>query len=130
MTAHFMFYPSNGNMETINFSADGDTVFNRISKFSRHRVKTIMNLNPYIMMICISGLIMICKDCQNDKKSTYQHGCSILQSISYTPSQFSINAKTVAQKTGEEKIKTETFGSGYQPGYYRMFGYLLHLINY
>ena len=33
----FYVLSSNGNIETINFSADGDTVYNRISKFSGSR---------------------------------------------------------------------------------------------
>ena len=49
------------------------------------------------------------------KKALYQHGMFDPSNDSYTPSQFSINAKTVAQKTGEEKIKLKPSAAAINP---------------
>ena len=110
----FYVLASNGNVETINFSAKGDTVYNRISKFpgsdkNKNEFESLYYDDLY------NGLIMICKDCEDDKKSAVSAWRFDPSNDTYTPSQFSINVKTIAQKIGEEKIKLKPSAAAINP---------------
>ena len=58
---------------------------------------------------------MICKDCEDDKKSTVSAWTFDPSNDTYTPSQFSINVKTIAEKLGEEKIKLKPSAAAINP---------------
>ncbi len=110
----FYVLASNGNIETLNFSPKGDTVFNRISKFpgsdkDKNEFESLYYDELY------DGLIMICKNCEDDKKSTVSAWIFDPSNDTYTPSQFSINVKTIAEKIGEEKIKLKPSAAAINP---------------
>jgi uncharacterized protein YjiK len=110
----FYVLENNGNIETLNFSEKGDTIFNRKSKFpgkdkSKNEFESLYYDDLY------HGLIMICKDCEDDKKSTVSAWTFDPSNDTYTPSQFSINAKIIAEKLGEEKIKLKPSAAAINP---------------
>jgi DNA-binding beta-propeller fold protein YncE len=110
----FYILESNGNIETVNFSAKGDTIFNRISKFpgsgdEKNDFESIYYDDLY------GGLIMICKDCEKDKKSLVSAWTFDPLNDTYTPSQFSINAKVIAKRLGEDKIKLKPSAAAINP---------------
>jgi len=111
---NFYVLESNGNIETLNFSAKGDTIFNRKSKFpgmdkKKNEFESLYYDDLY------RALIMICKDCEDDKKSTVSAWTFDPSNDTYTPSQFSINVKTIAEKLGEEKIKLKPSAAAINP---------------
>ena len=111
---NFYVLESNGNIETLNFSAKGDTIFNRKSKFpGKDKKKNEFESLYYDDLY--HGLIMICKDCEDDKKSTVSAWTFDPSNDTYTPSQFSINVKTIAEKLGEEKIKLKPSAAAINP---------------
>lgn len=110
----FYVLQSNGNIETVNFSARGDTIFNRKSKFSqtdkkKNEFESLYYDNEY------NKVIMICKDCEDDKKNTVSSWAFDPSNDTYAPFQFSINVKTIAKKLGEEKIKLKPSAAAINP---------------
>lgn len=110
----FYVLESNGNIETLNFSEKGDTIFNRKSKFPegdkrKNEFESIYYDDTY------HGLIMICKDCENDKKNSVSAWTFDPSNDTYTPSQFSINVKSIAEKTREEKLKLKPSAAAINP---------------
>ena len=105
---------SNGNIETLNFSQKGDTIFNRKSIFPEENKKR----NEFESMYYdeqYKGLVMICKDCEDDKKNKVSAWNFDPASDTYTPSQFSIDVKTIAEKTGNKKIKFKPSAAAINP---------------
>ena len=110
----FYVLQSNGDIVTLNFSDRGDTLFNRKSKFpgsdkKKNEFESIYYDDFY------HGLIMICKDCEDDKKSSVSAWTFDPSNDSYTPSQFSINVKTIAQKLGVGKLKLKPSAAAVNP---------------
>ncbi len=110
----FYVLQSNGNIVTINFSKEGDTIFNRTSKFPGDNKKKNEFESIYYDDL-YRGLIMICKDCEDDKKSSVSAWTFDPSNDSYTPSQFSINVKTIAQKLGVGKLKLKPSAAAVNP---------------
>ena len=110
----FYVLESNGNIETLNFSARGDTVFNRRSKFPENDAKK----NEFESLYYDSDfnkIIMVCKDCENDKKNTVSSWEFDPSNDGYTLSHFLINTKTIAEKLGEKKIKLKPSAATVNP---------------
>jgi len=110
----FYVLESNGNIKTLNFSAKGDTVFNRKSKFPENDNKK----NEFESLYYDSEynkIIMVCKDCEDDKKNTVSSWAFDPSNDRYTPSPFLINTKTIAEKLGEEKIKLKPSAATINP---------------
>ncbi|KAA9040650.1 hypothetical protein FW778_01010 [Ginsengibacter hankyongi] len=110
----FYVLESNGNIDALNFSAKGDTIFNRKSKFPGNDKKK----NEFESLYYDSDynkIIMICKDCEDDKKNTVSSWAFDPSNDHYILSQFLINTKTIAEKLGEEKIKLKPSAATINP---------------
>ena len=66
--AAFFILESNGNVETLNFSKKGDTIYNRRTIFPGDN-KKLMEFESLYYDDQYKGLVMICKDCEDDKRS-------------------------------------------------------------
>jgi len=110
----FYVLQSNGNVVTINFSEKGDTIFNRRSVFPG----SDRNKNEFESMYyddLYNGLIVLCKDCENDKKNDVSAWDFDPSNDRYSPSQFSLNVKTIAEKLGTEKLKLKPSAAAINP---------------
>lgn len=110
----FFILASNGNIDALNFSANGDTIFRRKIKFpkadkKRNEFESLYYDDQH------KGFVMICKDCDDDKKSAVSAWNFNPEDDSYAPSDFSIDASTVAEKLGEKKIKLKPSGAAINP---------------
>ncbi|MEO8414514.1 MAG: SdiA-regulated domain-containing protein [Ginsengibacter sp.] len=110
----FYILESNGNIETLNFSVNGDTIFNRKSVFpsqdkSRNEFESLYYNEEN------NGLVIVCKDCENDKKNAVSAWDFDPAADTYTPSGFSINVKPVAKITGEDKLKLKPSATAVNP---------------
>ena len=96
----FYVLQSNGNIQTLQFSPEGDTIFKRESSFPVEKDKK----NEFESMYYdeeSKGLVMICKDCQGDKNNSVSAWNFDPSTGTYTPSAFSIDVSHIAKKTGE-----------------------------
>ncbi len=110
----FYILESNGNIETLNFSAAGDTIFNRKSNFPAEDKKK----NEFESLYYDNEnnkLCLICKDCEDDTKNKVSSWAFDPSNDSYHPSPFSIDAKFVAKKLGVEKIKLKPSAAAVNP---------------
>ena len=110
----FYILVSNGNIDAINFSAKGDTIFRRKIKFPKADIKK----NEFESLYYdeqYNGLIMICKNCEADKKSFVSAWNFNPETDTYLPADFSIDARSVAKKMGEEKIKLKPSAATINP---------------
>lgn len=99
----FYVLESNGNIHTINFSEKGDTIFTKKNVFPLKKNKNEFETLYYDQFR--KAFILLCKDCQGDKKSFLTAwGYDPLTGI-YTPSIFTINVDAIAKKTGKDEIK-------------------------
>jgi uncharacterized protein YjiK len=110
----FYVLESNGNISALNFSAKGDTIFNRKSKFpgkdkKKNEFESLYYDEEY------HQLNMICKDCKVDKKNVVSSWTFDPSNDSYTVSQFSINVKPIKQKLGEQEIKLKPSAAAINP---------------
>lgn len=110
----FYILESNGNIETVNFSAKGDTIFNRKSKFpqienKKNEFESLYYDDEY------KKVIMICKDCEGDKKSAVSSWIFDPSNDTYAPFQFSINVKAVAEKLGDRELKLKPSAATLNP---------------
>lgn len=110
----FYVLESNGNIHTINFSEKGDTIFTRKNVFPAKG----KNKNEFESLYYDEqrkAFILICKDCQGDKKSSLTAwGYDPLTGI-YTPAVFTINVDAIAKKTGKEEIKFKPSAAAINP---------------
>jgi uncharacterized protein YjiK len=100
----FYVLESNGNIQTLQFSPNGDTIFKRRGIFpvennQRNEFESIYYDEKS------SGLVMICKNCEADKKNSVSAWGFDPESGTYTESSFSIDAGHIAKKTRQEKLK-------------------------
>ena len=110
----FYILESNGNIETLNFSGRGDTIFNRKSVFplqdkSRNEFESLYYNEQN------NALVIVCKDCEDDKKKAVSAWDFDPAFDTYTPSGFSINVNPIAKKTGEEKLKLKPSAAAVNP---------------
>ena len=110
----FYVLESNGNIQSLRFSAKGDTIFKRRSIFpAKNSKKNEFETLYYDEQS--NGLIMICKDCEADKKSSVSAWNFNLESDTYTPSAFSINVLQIAKKTMQENLKFQPSAAAVNP---------------
>jgi uncharacterized protein YjiK len=110
----FYILESNGNIETLNFSPKGDTIYNRKSIFpAKDKKKNDFESVYYDEQS--KGLVVICKECEDDKKNAVSAWGFDPQSDTYTPSLFSIDVNAIAKKTGEKKIKFKPSAAAINP---------------
>jgi len=105
---------SNGNIETLNFSPKGDTIFNRKSIFpadykKKNEFESLYYDEQY------KGFVMICKDCEDDKKNAVSAWNFDPASDKYTPSVFSINVTPIAKKTDNKKLQLKPSAAAINP---------------
>lgn len=98
----FYILESNGNIHTLNFSKNGDTIYRRKSIFPYNKQ------NEFESLYYDDGykkLVMICKDCKADKKGATKAWSFDPETEIYTPDLFTITLNTVVKKLGKPKIK-------------------------
>ena len=81
----FYVLESNGNIQALRFSMKGDTIFKRRSIFPAEKNKKNEFESLYYDERS-KGLIMICKNCEADKKNSVSAWNFNLESDTYTPS--------------------------------------------
>ena len=110
----FFVMQSNGDIESLNFSANGDTIYRRKNVFPNADKQT----NEFESMYYddqANGLMMICKDCEADKKKTVSSWRFDPENGVYSTSDFSIDVTPVAKKLGEEKLKLKPSAATINP---------------
>ncbi|MBA2249915.1 MAG: SdiA-regulated domain-containing protein [Chitinophagaceae bacterium] len=103
---------SNGDIETLRFS--NDTVHTNKKIFENADKKT----NEFETLYFddkYNQLVMLCKDCEDDKKKIVTAWGFNPDSAVYTPSLFSIDVKPVAEKTKEEKLHLKPSAAAVNP---------------
>lgn len=110
----FFVMQSNGDIECLNFSPNGDTIFRTKIAFpegdkQKNEFESMYYDEKY------KGLIMICKDCEDDKKNKVSAWKFNPETDVYTPSTFSIDVETVAKKLKEEKMKLKPSAATINP---------------
>lgn len=98
----FYVLQSNGNIFTINFYHDGDSLVVLKSKFDDSKKNEFESLYYDDEL---QQLVMICKDCKDDKRGTVTAWGYDPKSETYTSSIFQINVKDIENITGEKKMK-------------------------
>jgi hypothetical protein len=96
----FYVLESNGNIHTINFSEKGDTIFTRKNEFPGKKDE----FESLYYDSTKNLLILLCKDCQEDKKNSLSAFSFDPQTGNYAKA-YTINVDAIAQKTGKEKLK-------------------------
>jgi uncharacterized protein YjiK len=110
----FFILTSTGNIDAINFSSRGDTIFRRKIKFPKADKKK----NEFESLYYDeqrNGLVMICKDCDADKKNTVSAWNFNPENDTYASSDFSVDADNIAKRIGEKKIKLKPSGAAVNP---------------
>ena len=110
----FYVLESNGNIQTLRFSLKGDTIFKRKGIFPADNEKTNEFESIYYDEGS-KGLVMICKDCEADKKKSVSSWSFDPSSGTYTPSAFAIDADHIAKKIGEKKLKFKPSAAAINP---------------
>lgn len=108
----FYVLESNGNIYTLRFSNRGDTIYSRKSIFPEKKK------NEFESIYWDDGyqkLIMICKDCKEDKKGITSAWGFDPQTEKYTPSVFTISSDLIQKRTGETKFKFKPSGATINP---------------
>jgi uncharacterized protein YjiK len=99
----FYVLQSNGTIHTLNFSANGDTIFTRKNPFPEGDKKNEFESLYYDDEK--KSFVMICKDCAGDHKKSVSSWGFDPETGKYTFSLFTIDMEPVAKKLGEDKIK-------------------------
>lgn len=100
----FYILASNGNIETLKFSQKGDTIYRRESTFPAADKKK----NKFESIYYDENqakLILVCKSCEEDKKSTVSAWSFDPVTEAYTPDKFSLDVKSIAKRVEEDKLK-------------------------
>ncbi len=110
----FYVLESNGNIEKLKFNSTGDTVVNRRSIFpgdnnKKNEFESLYYDDEY------KGLVMICKDCEDDNSDftsayMYDHANN-----KFTPPIFRIELESIAKKIGVDKIKFRPSAAALNP---------------
>jgi uncharacterized protein YjiK len=96
----FYVLESNGNIHTLQFSPKGDTIYTRKNEFAGKKDE----FESLYYDSTKKQLILLCKDCKEDKKN-------FLSAFSFDPqtgnygTAFTIDVDAIARKIGEEKMK-------------------------
>lgn len=105
---------SDGSVEVLNFTNNGDTIFNRKCKFP-FRDKKKNEFESMYYDANYKGLIVLCKDCDEDKKSKVSAWNFNPENDTYKPATFSIDVKPIAEKTGIDKLKLKPSAAAINP---------------
>lgn len=102
---------SNGDIETLKF--DGDSIITNRSDLAGASKK----LNEFETLYYDDslGLVLICKDCEDDNKQTSTAWGFSPDSIAYNPSLFKINATKIAEMAGEKKLRFKPSAAAINP---------------
>ena len=98
----FYVLESNGNIHTLYFSPGGDTIYSKKSNLSDHKgleFESIYYDEQY------KKLVMICKECEVDKKGATTAWGYDPETKEYTPSLFTIDVDAIAKKIEKKKLK-------------------------
>ncbi len=112
LDSSFYVLESNGNIHTLNFSPNGDTIYSMKSDLSKQKGIEFESLyydENY------KKLLMICKNCEGDKKNASTVWGYDPQTKKYTPSVFTIDVKAIAQKTGKKKLNFKPSAAAINP---------------
>ncbi|MEO7959974.1 MAG: hypothetical protein ABIR19_00410 [Ginsengibacter sp.] len=95
---------SNGNIQTLNFSKEGDTIYNKRSIFpgdnkKKNEFESLYYDDQY------KGFVMICKDCEDDTDQFTTAYIYDPASDSFHFPLFRIDLKQIARQIGDTKIK-------------------------
>ncbi len=99
----FYVLESNGNIHTLKFSPKGDTIYTRKNVFPADKKK-----NEFESLYYDNDrkhLIIICKECEGDKKNSVTAWGYDPDNGNYTPSVFTISVDLIAKKLGDHKMK-------------------------
>ncbi|HXS54911.1 MAG TPA: SdiA-regulated domain-containing protein [Hanamia sp.] len=105
---------SNGNIYSLNFSPKGDTIYSRKSVFPNIDKKR----NEFESLYYddhLKTLVMICKNCEGDKKNSVTASGFDPETGKYTFSLFTIDAAPIAKQAGKNKIKLQPSGAAVNP---------------
>ena len=110
----FYVLQSNGNIESINFSPRGDTIYNRKSQLPGAK-KDANEFESMYYNEQLKKVVLICKDCQSDKKDFVSSLVFNPDDDTYNSSDFTINAKEIAHAIGEKKLKFKPSAAAINP---------------
>lgn len=109
----FYILESNGNIHALKFSTVGDTVTTQTTLFADQKNKN--EFESFYYDSVRQKFILICKDCEADKKPVVTAWDYDAQNKSFTPSVFTINVDLIAQKIGKKEIKFKPSGATINP---------------
>lgn len=109
---NFYVLESNGNIQTLRFSASGDTITTQTSLFP---VKGKNEFETLYYDSVRNSLIMICKDCKADKKNTVSAWSYHPENNSYSQDVFTINVSLIEEKSGEKILKFKPSAAAINP---------------
>ena len=101
---NFYILESNGNIHTLQFSWRGDTITTQTSLFPENG-KGKNEFESLYYDSARKSFVMICKDCNSDKKNTVSAWAYDPESNSFKASVFTINVDLIAAETGDKKLK-------------------------
>jgi uncharacterized protein YjiK len=103
---------SNGDIKSLKFL--GDSIITNKSDLGGNSKKT--NEFETLYFDDSSGLVLLCKACEDDKKKTVTAwGYSFADSLSYNPNLFTIEVKQIAQKIKEDKLHFKPSAAAINP---------------
>jgi uncharacterized protein YjiK len=102
---------SNGDIETLKFK--GDTILTYKSNLAgaskkKNEFETLYYDDAF-------GLVLMCKECEDDKKNIVTALSYSPDSSVYKPNLFSINVKQISDKTGEKKLHFKPSAAAINP---------------
>lgn len=108
----FYVLESNGNIHSLQFSADGDTVYRRKSVFPKNKNKHEFESIYYDEQR--KNLILICKQCEGDKTSVTAWGFDPATG-KYLPSVFTISTDRIAKQLGKKNFEFHPSAAAINP---------------
>lgn len=102
---------SNGDIESLKFN--GDSIIKYKSKFPNAGKK--INEFETLYYDDSLGLVMMCKDCEDDKKKIVTALGYKPDSSAYNPFLFTINVRPIAEKIGENKLHFKPSAAAVNP---------------
>jgi len=111
----FYILESNGNIQSLQFSQKGDTIFKRKSTFENENDTKKNEFESIYYDKQSKGLVMICKTCDADKKNAVSAWNFDPETGNYVQSAFYINVDPIAKKTRENKLKFKPSAAAINP---------------
>jgi uncharacterized protein YjiK len=110
----FYILESNGNIHTLKFAPRGDTITTQTTVFNSEG-KGKNEFESLYYDSARNSFIMICKDCEGDKKSAVTAWGYNPENHAFTQAVFIINAEIIAKKAGEKKMKFKPSAAAINP---------------